>query len=101
MHDCLKFQKLCAWWVHRELTDQEKINWMGLSLQHLLEYTEEEALCTKLTNFNRVMNMVTKAIKSIHSVSLKSRFFNALLAGTESEYSDLILHTKVHCLNMS
>jgi hypothetical protein len=26
MHDCLKFQKLCAWWVHRELTDQEKIN---------------------------------------------------------------------------
>jgi hypothetical protein len=38
MHDHLKFQKVCIWWVPRELKDQEKINRMGLSLQHLLQY---------------------------------------------------------------
>jgi hypothetical protein len=36
MHDCLKFQKVCAWWVPRELKGREKTNRMGLSLQHLI-----------------------------------------------------------------
>jgi hypothetical protein len=42
MHDCLKFQKVCARWVPRELKDREKRkNRMGLSLQHLLLYADE------------------------------------------------------------
>jgi hypothetical protein len=38
MHDRLKFRKVCAQWVPRELKDREKINRIGLSLQHLLRY---------------------------------------------------------------
>jgi hypothetical protein len=41
IRDHLKFRKECARWVPRELKDQEKINRMGLSLQHLLRYTDE------------------------------------------------------------
>jgi hypothetical protein len=36
LHDRLKFRKVCGRWVPRELTDREKMNQMGLSLQHLL-----------------------------------------------------------------
>jgi hypothetical protein len=32
MHDHIRFQKVCAWWVPREQKDQEKIDQMGLSL---------------------------------------------------------------------
>jgi hypothetical protein len=35
MHGHLKFQKVCAQWVLRELKDREEIKRMGLSLQHL------------------------------------------------------------------
>jgi hypothetical protein len=42
MHDRLKFQKVGTWWVPRELKAWEKINQMGLSLQHLLQYADEE-----------------------------------------------------------
>jgi hypothetical protein len=31
MHVCLKLQKVCAWWVSRELKDREKMNWMDLA----------------------------------------------------------------------
>jgi hypothetical protein len=41
MHDCLKFRKVCAWWVPRELKDQEKLKQMGLPLQQLLQYADE------------------------------------------------------------
>jgi hypothetical protein len=42
MHDRLKFQKVSARWVPKELKDQEKMkNRMGLSLQHLLRYAYE------------------------------------------------------------
>jgi hypothetical protein len=41
MHDRLKFQKVGTWWVARELKDQEKMNRMGLSLQHPLQYAYE------------------------------------------------------------
>jgi hypothetical protein len=42
MHDCLKLQKVCTWWVSTELMDhQEKMNRMGPSLQHLLQYAVE------------------------------------------------------------
>jgi hypothetical protein len=46
------------------------------------------------------MNVVTKIINSIRSVSLKHRPFKALLEGVESEHSDLILHTEVRWLSM-
>jgi hypothetical protein len=41
MHDGLKFRRVCAWWVPRELKDREKMNRMGLSLQRLLRYADE------------------------------------------------------------
>jgi hypothetical protein len=41
MHDRLKFRKLCSRWVLRELKKLEKMNRMGLSLQHLLRYADE------------------------------------------------------------
>jgi hypothetical protein len=41
MHDRLKFLKLCARWVHRELKDREKMNRMSLSFQQLLRYANE------------------------------------------------------------
>jgi hypothetical protein len=41
MRGHLKFQKVCARWVPRELKDGEKINRMDISLQHLLRYTDE------------------------------------------------------------
>jgi hypothetical protein len=41
MHDRSKFWKVCTQGVPKELKDWEKINWMGLSLQYLLQYTDE------------------------------------------------------------
>jgi hypothetical protein len=41
LHDLLKFRKVCAWRLPRELKDRDKINRMGLSLQHLLRYADE------------------------------------------------------------
>jgi hypothetical protein len=41
MHDCLKFRKVCARRLPRELKYREKIKGMGLSLQHLLRYADE------------------------------------------------------------
>jgi hypothetical protein len=50
MHNHFKFQKVYAQWVPRELRDQEKINRMGLPLQHLLWYVDEEE-----EMFNRIV----------------------------------------------
>jgi hypothetical protein len=41
MHDHLEFRRVCARWVPRELKDREKMNRMGLSLQHLLRHADE------------------------------------------------------------
>jgi hypothetical protein len=41
MHDHLKFRKMCSRWVPRELKGREKMNRMGLSLQHLLRYADK------------------------------------------------------------
>jgi hypothetical protein len=41
IHDRFKFRKMCTRWVPKELKDREKINRMGLSLQHLLRYANE------------------------------------------------------------
>lgn len=42
MHNHLKFCKVCAQWVPRELKDQENTNQIGLSSQHLSRYEDEE-----------------------------------------------------------
>jgi transposase len=34
-------QKVCMWWMPRELKDWEKMSPVGLSLQHLLWYADE------------------------------------------------------------
>jgi hypothetical protein len=41
VRDCLKFRKVCARWVPRELKDRQKRNGLGLSSQHLLRYADE------------------------------------------------------------
>jgi hypothetical protein len=41
MHDHLKFRRVYARWVPRELQHRENMNRMGLSLQHLLQYADE------------------------------------------------------------
>jgi hypothetical protein len=43
MHDFFKLEKVCAWWIRRELKNREKMNQMGLSLKHLqvLQYADE------------------------------------------------------------
>jgi hypothetical protein len=48
MHDRLKFQKVCIWWVPRELRDWGKMNRLGLSLQHLLRYADEEDILNSI-----------------------------------------------------
>jgi hypothetical protein len=40
IHDHLKFRKVCARRVPRELKDREKMNRMGPSLQRLLRYAD-------------------------------------------------------------
>jgi hypothetical protein len=42
IHDRSKFRNVCATWLPREMRDRGKINRMGLSLQHLLQYADEE-----------------------------------------------------------
>ena len=42
MHEQLKFCKVRAWWVPCRLIEEQKMFRMGLSLQHLNRYTEEE-----------------------------------------------------------
>jgi hypothetical protein len=41
MHNILKFQKMFVRWVPKELKDRDKVNQMGLSLQHLLRFADE------------------------------------------------------------
>jgi hypothetical protein len=48
MHDRLKFRKVCAQWVPKELKDRENMNRMGLSLQHLLQYADEEDMLNRI-----------------------------------------------------
>jgi hypothetical protein len=52
MHDPLKFQKVCSWWVPRELKNRGKINWMGLSLQHLLQDADGEYMLNRTVTRN-------------------------------------------------
>jgi histone-lysine N-methyltransferase SETMAR len=47
MHDRLKFQEVCTWWVATEFKDQGKLNQMGLFLKHLLWYADEEDMLNR------------------------------------------------------
>lgn len=38
----LKFRKICAQWVPHSLTEEQKLNRMSTSLQHLERYHDEE-----------------------------------------------------------
>jgi hypothetical protein len=40
MHGRLKIRKVCTQWTPRELNDREKMNRVGLSLQHFLRYAD-------------------------------------------------------------
>jgi hypothetical protein len=44
----LKFRKMCARWVPRELKDLEEINRMGLSLRHLLRHADEGDMLNRI-----------------------------------------------------
>jgi hypothetical protein len=43
-----KFRKVCSRWVPRELKDREKMNQMGLSMQHLLRYADGEDMLNRI-----------------------------------------------------
>jgi hypothetical protein len=59
MHERLKFRKVCARWLPRELKDREKMNRMDLSLQHLrvLRYADEGEYIVCLTGLLRGLIM--------------------------------------------
>jgi transposase len=48
MHVVLKFRKVCARWVPREVKYREKMNRIGLSLQHLLRYANVSLMTKRL-----------------------------------------------------
>jgi hypothetical protein len=48
MPDHLKFRKVCARWVSRELKGREEMNRMGLSLQRLLRYADGEDMFNRM-----------------------------------------------------
>jgi transposase len=48
MHDRLKFRKVCARWVSTELNDRQKMNRMGLSLQHFLRHADGEDMLNRI-----------------------------------------------------
>ncbi|GFV36791.1 mariner Mos1 transposase [Trichonephila clavipes] len=48
VHDRLRFRKVCAAWVPKQLTDQQKELRMGLALQHLFRYQEDPAFIKRI-----------------------------------------------------
>ncbi|GFY37525.1 uncharacterized protein TNIN_190201 [Trichonephila inaurata madagascariensis] len=48
VHDRLRFRKVCAAWVPKQLTDQQKKLRMGLALQHLFRYQEDPAFMKRI-----------------------------------------------------
>jgi hypothetical protein len=48
-HDILKHRKLCAWWVPRLLSDEDKSKRLEACREHLQPYeAEKEDFCIKL-----------------------------------------------------
>lgn len=48
VHDRLRYRKVCAQWVPKQLTDQHKELRMGLALQHLFRYHEDPAFLHRI-----------------------------------------------------
>jgi hypothetical protein len=48
MHDLLKFRKVCARWVPRELKVREQMNRMGLCLQQVLQHADGEVMLNRI-----------------------------------------------------
>ena len=48
VHDRLRYRKVCAAWVPKQLTDQQKELRMGLALQHLFRYQEDPAFMERI-----------------------------------------------------
>ena len=59
----------------------------------------QHALCAKMLNVNKVMDIAFKRVNSICSRSLQRRLFKIHLEENESEYCDLLLHTDVRWLS--
>uniref|UniRef100_A0A8D8QSN0 General transcription factor II-I repeat domain-containing protein 2B n=4 Tax=Cacopsylla melanoneura TaxID=428564 RepID=A0A8D8QSN0_9HEMI len=61
----------------------------------------QEALCSKIPNFNHVIEKVTKIINTIRSAPMQHRLFKSLLEEDECEFTDLLLHAEVRWLSKS
>ncbi|XP_035209189.1 uncharacterized protein LOC118183704 [Stegodyphus dumicola] len=48
VHDRLRYRKVCAPWVLKQLTDKQKELRMGLALQHLFRYREDPAFMERI-----------------------------------------------------
>ncbi|GFW12847.1 uncharacterized protein TNCV_3885571 [Trichonephila clavipes] len=48
VHDRLRFRKMCAAWVPKQLTDQQNELRMGLALQHMFRYQEDPAFLKRI-----------------------------------------------------
>ncbi|GFV42290.1 HTH_48 domain-containing protein [Trichonephila clavipes] len=48
VHDRLQFRKVCAAWVPKQLTDQQKELRMGLALQDLFRYQEDPSFIKRI-----------------------------------------------------
>ncbi|GFW98758.1 histone-lysine N-methyltransferase SETMAR [Trichonephila clavipes] len=48
VHDRLRFRKVCAAWVPKQFTEQQKELRMGLELQHLFRYQEDPAFMKRI-----------------------------------------------------
>jgi hypothetical protein len=59
----------------------------------------QQALCTKVIDFQHVMSVVQKIVNSILARPLPHRLFKHLLDETDAHYGDLILHTEVRWLS--
>uniref|UniRef100_A0A1A8L2L2 Uncharacterized protein n=1 Tax=Nothobranchius pienaari TaxID=704102 RepID=A0A1A8L2L2_9TELE len=59
----------------------------------------QQAICSKVTGFERVMTPVVKIINSIRSKAKQHRIFKVLLEELSAEYGDLLLHTGIRWLS--
>ena len=59
----------------------------------------QQALCGKVLNMKEVMDIAMKIVCSVRARSLQRRLFRAHMEETESEHTDLLLHTDVRWLS--
>jgi hypothetical protein len=59
----------------------------------------KEVLCSRLLDFERVMSAVVSVVKFIRSRKLNHRLLRAFLEAVGTNYSDLLCHAEVRCMN--